>query len=101
MKAYFYKATISPEHRSHILSLGPRFQEIMAAGIEGFGGRLVRCALFAESGDPAGFLEFPDDVSARAWNAFNATQDGVLMSQINRMLDDNDLRRMATKIESG
>jgi hypothetical protein len=71
----------------------------MAAGVEGFGGRVLRCALFARSGDPAGFLDFPDDLSARAWNIFYASQEGVLTSQIDRMLDNDDLDATAAKVE--
>lgn len=99
MKTYFYEGQFSPELRSHVLANAPRFQEIMRRSVEAFGGKLVRCHLTAAGSDPIGFLEFDRDISARAWNAYYAKQDGVLSSNIARLLDDDDLVTMAERFD--
>jgi hypothetical protein len=94
MKPYFYRGTISPALFAHIAANAGKFDAAMRVSVEAFGGKLLRCHLSAESSDPIGFLMFPDDCSARAWSAFYASQDGVLSSKINRLLDEQDLGKM-------
>lgn len=45
-------------------------------------------------------MDFPDDVSARAWNAFYTSQHGVESSSIARLLDDEDLVRVSEAVAS-
>jgi hypothetical protein len=100
MKPYFYRGSITSALRAHIASNAPQFQSTMRASVEAFGGNLIRCHLLANtSSDPIGFLEFPNDISARSWNAFYASQEGVLSSTIKRLLDESDLAEMHRLIE--
>jgi|tagenome__1003787_1003787.scaffolds.fasta_scaffold17101914_1 hypothetical protein len=100
MKPYFYHGSINSALRARIASNEPQFQATMRAGVEAFGGNLIRCHLLAStSGDPIGFLEFPEDIAARSWNAFYASQEGVLSSTIKRLLDETDLAEMHRLIE--
>lgn len=101
MKTYFYRGRIDSALRVQRAGNGRQFQEVMRSSVQAFGGVLIRCHLEADCGDPAGFLEFPDDVSARAWSTFYATQEGVLSSRINRMLDEDDLTVISSKITGG
>jgi hypothetical protein len=91
MKPYFYTAEITAELLRHILLNGAGFQAVMQASVAAFGGRLVRCHLTAAGGEPIGFLEFPSDIEARAWNAYYLCQEGVRRSSIKKMLDEDDL----------
>lgn len=98
MKPYFYKATISNVLLQHIASNASYFGSTMASSVNAFGGKLIRCHVMASSGDPIGFLEFPDDLAARAWNAFYGSQEGVLTSRISRLLDETDLGEMHGRV---
>ncbi len=98
MKPYLYHGRLSPALRRHVLEHAREFQKTMRLSVEAFGGRLVRCHLSAAGSDPIGFLDFPDDLSARAWNTFYGGQDGVRASRIQRLLDDDDLGRMRSML---
>lgn len=99
MKPYFYQGHFTPPWRSHALSNAAKFQSTMRVSIEAFGGKLVRCHMLAGSVDPIGFIDFPDDLSARAWNAFYASQQGVESSTIARLLDDDDLVAVGSMVK--
>jgi uncharacterized protein with GYD domain len=94
MKTYFYQATISAALRGKIIQEGERFQEAMRVSVEAFGGRVIRCELSAAGIDPIGFLEFPDEVAASAWSTSYASREGVLTSQVLRLLDQDDLDKL-------
>lgn len=100
MKPYFYRGRYSPALLTHVLANATAFDKTMRASVEAFGGKLVRCHLSAAGSDPIGFLDFPSDIAARSWNAFYASQKGVLESHIQRLLDDADLADMAKLIAS-
>ena len=95
MKTYLYRATFSSSVLDHIIRVGGGLEPAMRVSVEAFGGQVVRCHLRASSVDPIGFLMFPDDISARAWNAFYKMQPGVSASVIERMLDEGDLASLA------
>jgi hypothetical protein len=100
MKPYFYHGSITSASRAAIVTNAPQFLSTMRASVEAFGGNLIRCHLLAStSTDPIGFLEFPNDIAARSWNAFYASQEGVLSSTIKRLLDEADLAEMHRLIE--
>jgi hypothetical protein len=99
MTPYFYKARIGSTLLAHIVENAASFQSTMRKSVEAFGGKLIQCHLLAHSGEPIGFLEFPDDIAARSWNAFYASQDGVLSSKIKRLLDEGDLAEMRRRVE--
>ncbi len=98
MKPYLYRATFDRSLIEHIVKTGGRLDDTMRVSIEAFGGRLVRCHLIAASIDPIGFVEFPEDIAARSWNAFYATQPGVTHSTIERMLDEADVAELAHRV---
>jgi hypothetical protein len=70
MIPYFYQARFTAGLIMHVIENASSFEDAMRASVEVFGGKVIKCALIASSSEPAGFLEFPDDVSARAWNVF-------------------------------
>lgn len=99
MKPYFYQGSFSPELRAHVLSNAREFQTTMRASVEAFGGKLVRCHMLQGSIDPIGFLDFPDALSASAWNAFYAGQKGVESSEIMPLLADDDLVSVGSLVD--
>ena len=67
MPIYFYKAKYTAQVFRARWSLDPRdISELMRPSIERFGGRVIVCLLTVEGAEPAGFIEFPDNISAAA-----------------------------------
>jgi len=98
MKTYFYRATFDRGIVEHIVKSGGGLEQTMRVSVEAFGGKVVRCHLTAASTDPIGFLEFPEDIAARSWNAFYSAQDGVSESRIERLLDEADIGELADRV---
>ncbi len=98
MKPYFYKGRFSSELVEHVIHNAKDFQNTMRISVEAFGGRLVRCHVMASGIDPIGFVDFPSDIQARAWNAFYLSQNGVLSSTIERLLDESDLEELGVLV---
>lgn len=99
MKKFFYQAKFSSQLLGHVLVNAIDFDNRMRTSVEAFGGKLTNCFLLAESTEPIGFVEFEEDVQARAWAAFYGTQDGVISSTIRRLLSTSDLTEMHRLIE--
>lgn len=100
MKPYFYRAVFDRSLVDHMIRAGGNLEQTMRASVEAFGGKVVRCHLGAASVDPIGFLEFPEDIAARAWNAFYKMQPGVSDSRIERLLDEEDLQALAKQVQA-
>lgn len=99
MALYFYRGRYSAELQSHVLANAREFQATMKSSVEAFSGRVERCLLTVGSVDPIGFVEFPDDATAAAWATFYRQQKGVLLSEIEPLLSDDDLAQVAKLIE--
>ncbi|MDX0587081.1 hypothetical protein GOD01_30245 [Sinorhizobium medicae] len=101
MKPFFYHGRISSQLLHHVIENSENFELTMRRSVEAFGGSLVNCFFKASSGgEPAGFLLFPNDLSARAWNIFYGSQNGVLESHIERLLDSDDLKALGSQISA-
>jgi hypothetical protein len=100
MPYYLYKGKLTSEARNHILENAEKFDEIMKQSVVAFGGELVKCFWMAHSSEPAGFLIFGDDMSARSWSTYYASQSGVLSSDIRRLLVTEDLCEMRSAIQT-
>jgi uncharacterized protein with GYD domain len=98
MSVYFYRGEYSDELKEHVLKNAAQFEKIMRASIEVFGGKLDKCYLTAAGSDPIGFVEFADDIDARAWNTYYGSQKGVRNSRIRRLLDMDDIAAIAKRI---
>ncbi len=94
MPFYLYQAKLSSKAREHILHNSTKFDEVMKQSVAAFGGELVKCFLTAAGGDPIGFLIFEDDIRARAWSLYYGTQDGVQSSNIQRLLETDELNEI-------
>lgn len=98
MPMYFYRGTFSPELKTHILENAGRFEEIMKGSIQAFGGALDKCFLSSTGGDPIGFVEFKNDLDARSWNMFYASQKGVVDSELVSLIDYDELREISKRV---
>lgn len=100
MIPYFYQARIESDLVMHIVANASNFDLAMRTSVEAFGGKVLMCALIASSSEPAGFLEFPDDTSARAWNIFYLSQDGVTSSTIQRLHTTESLQIVSEQLNA-
>lgn len=99
MIPYFYQARLSSELITHIVDNASSFEKAMRTSVEAFGGQVIKCALIASSSEPAGFLEFPDETSARAWSVFYLSQEGVISSSLHRLHTDESLQMVCQKLK--
>lgn len=100
MILYHYKGEVSSDLLMHIVENAPRFEEVMRSSVEAFGGKVIKCGVLASSGEPIGFLEFPDETSARAWKTYYYAQEGVQKCTLQRLHDINNLAAIKGKIAS-
>ncbi len=98
MPYYLYRGKLSSDARSHILRNAEKFDAVMKQSVSAFGGELVKCFLDAAGGDPIGFLIFDSDTRARAWSIYYGSQDGVLGSDITRLLETDEICEIGTII---
>ncbi len=70
----------------------------MRGSIEAFGGQLDKCFLSAAGGDPIGFVEFKNDLDARGWNLFYGSQNGVTSSNLESLIDYQELKKISKRV---
>jgi uncharacterized protein with GYD domain len=86
MPFFLYRGRYTHEAWEKLTKNPKDLSEVMKPSIEQFGGRVLECFVSATSGDPLGFVEFPDMTAAATWTLFMASQSGVVTAEITPLL---------------
>jgi hypothetical protein len=97
--SFFYRGKCTDALIKYILRDPLAFSRDMKKSVEAFGGEVLNCQIDATSIDPIGFLRFPTDVAARAWNIHYGSRKDVAESHIYRLLSDADLLEIKKRIK--